>query len=278
MTEAFLFQSRGLFEITGEDRKNFLQGIITQDIDKIMPGAAIYAALLTPQGKYLYDFFIIEDGNRLIVDCFKDRMPEFLKRLTMYRLRSKAQFADLSNSHHVIAFRGELDLPASALVYQDPRLEDLGKRAIIPRSELAEFQGEDGYDRLRLSLGIPGHEDFEIDKTLILEGNLDALNGVSFTKGCYVGQELTTRTKHRGKVRRRLLPVTVDGLAPSPGTSILSGTKEIGTIRSSNGELAIASLRVEDITPGESYSCGGRTVTPHWPKWLPKEPTENASN
>ncbi|MDA5193160.1 CAF17-like 4Fe-4S cluster assembly/insertion protein YgfZ [Govanella unica] len=271
MTEAVLLASRTVFEITGEDRKNFLQGVITQDITSLTPGQAIYAALLTPQGKYLHDFLIIEDGERLLIDALAERLPDLLRRLTMYRLRSKAQLTPLSDSLAVAASFGETSWPASAVVYKDPRHPGLGERAILPRGDVATDLGDEAtYDRERLRLGIPAPEDFEIDKTLILEGNLDALHGVSFTKGCYVGQELTTRTKHRGKVRRRLLPVKVSGPLPAPGTPITRDGKAIGQIRSGQGNRAMASLRVEDLTPGASYAAGDAEITPSWPDWLPR--------
>lgn len=277
MTHAMLLSSRGLLAITGEDRKSFLQGVITQDMTALQPGRAIYGALLTPQGKYLHDFLIVEDGERLLVDCLRERLPDLLRRLTLYRLRSKAVFADLSDSHAVAASPAAFDWPAGAVVYDDPRLPALGQRAILPRADLPRADLPDGlldesaYDRHRLALGIPAPADFEIDKTLILEGNLDALNGVSFSKGCYVGQELTTRTKHRGKVRRRLLPVDVAGPLPAPGTPITRDGKDIGSLRSGQGARAMASLRIEDLRPGETYACGDATVVPDWPHWLPKE-------
>lgn len=272
---------RGVIALTGEDRRQFLQGIITNDIEALAPGQPLYAALLTPQGKYLHDFFIVEDGDRLLVDCEAARRADLIRRLMMYRLRAKAEITDLTDDLTVIARWGERvppELPAEAVIFTDPRHPGLGTRAILPRDLLPQPLGADAdYDDHRLTLGIPdGSRDFEVERTLILEGNLDALNGVSFTKGCYVGQELTARMKHRGRVRKRLLPVQVEGPLPAPDTPILKDGREIGHLRSGRGRRAIAYLRVEDIAFGSHYPCGDAHVIPERPEWLPAEWLETA--
>lgn len=268
--------ARGVIALTGDDRRQFLQGIITNDIDPLAPDRPLYAALLTPQGKYLHDFFLIEDGDRLLVDCEAARVADLMRRLMMYRLRAKAEITDRTPDLAVIAWWGDRvppELPQDAVAFTDPRHPRLGTRAILPRAALSRPLGEDAdYDDHRLPLGIPdGSRDFEIERTLILEGNLDALNGVSFTKGCYVGQELTARMKHRGRVRKRLLPVLVEGPLPAPDSPILKDDREIGHLRSGRGQRAIAYLRVEDIAFGEHYPCGTAHVIPERPDWLPAE-------
>lgn len=262
---------RGVLEISGEDRLSFLQGLVTQELDGLSPGEARYAALLTPQGKYLFDFLVVADKDRLLLDCEGPRAADLLRRLMMYKLRAKVALADKSADMKVAAcWNGPPpDLP-DAVVYPDPRHPDLGHRLIVAAAN-APADDDGSYDAHRLALGIgEGGGDFLVDKLLILEGNLDYLNGVSFTKGCYVGQEITARMKHRGKVRKRLLPVQVTGPLPSPGTPVLVGGKEAGELRGGVEGRALAYLRLEDIEVGQSYPCGDAVVTPERPPWLPE--------
>jgi len=264
---------RGVIAVSGEDRKSFLQGLITNEIGRLDPATPLYAALLTAQGKYLHDFFLVEDGDRILFDVEADRRADLLRRLTLYRLRARVTLDDLSEDMAVTAIWNVAAPPAfpEALVYADPRLPGLGFRVLAARATApVPTTDAHAYDLHRLSLGVPdGARDLEVERTLILEGNLDALNGVSFEKGCYVGQELTARMKYRGKVRKRVLPVTVAGALPEPGTPITDGAREIGTLRSGRGTRALALLRVEDITFGTPYACGEATVTPLRPDWLP---------
>jgi len=264
---------RGVLEITGPDRKDFLQGLLTNDINSLSPGHPLYAAMLTPQGKYLFDFLIFEDGEALYLDCEKARAADLLRRLTMYKLRARVDIADASDKWTVIAAWGSdaITPPDGCISAEDPRHPDLGLRILCPAEVAMDLSpgDETGYNAHRLGLGIPdGPRDFEVEKLLILEGNVAELNGVSFKKGCYVGQELTARMNYRGKVRKRLLPVTIDGALPEPGTAIVKDGKQLGDIRSGQGSRAIALLRVEDIEDGGTYECGDARVTVHVPEWL----------
>ena len=262
-TNAVRLSERGVLAISGPEARDFLQNIITNDINKVKPDQAIYAALLTPQGKYLFDFFIAEQNNRLLIDCEASRKDALLRRLMLYRLRARADIDDISDQMAVWAgpwptpFPDRTDLMQAGaalvledgVVFADARAHPMGWRAILPTDTTllndSGTNGRDAYEKRRITLGLPdSSRDMEPDKTLALEGCLDELNGVDFTKGCYVGQELTARTKHRGKVRRRLLPVTIDGGAPAPGTDILKNEKVIGTVRKGQVEHAIALLRI----------------------------------
>lgn len=264
---------RGVITLAGPDAQSLLQGIITNDIRRLDPDHPVYAALLTPQGKYLHDFIISQQGDVLFLDCEAARRGDLIRRLMMYRLRAKVDITDRSDDLAVVAIldgENPEGLPDAVLI-RDPRHEKLGLRAILPRAALSTLTlgGADAYERLRLELGIPdSSRDFEIEKTLILEGNMEELHGVDFNKGCYVGQELTARTKHRGKVRKRLLGVDISGPTPAPGTPIYDGEKEIGLMRSGLGDLGLALLRIEDIKPGQAYACGPAEVTPRLPAWL----------
>lgn len=271
--ESAALSGRGVIEITGPDRKDFLQGLLTNDINSLSPGHPLYAAMLTPQGKYLFDFLIFEDGETLFLDCEKARAADLLRRLTMYKLRARVDLADASDRWTVIAAWGSdaVTPPEGCIAAADPRHPDLGLRILCPAEGVADLSPGDeaGYDAHRLALGIPdGPRDFEVEKLLILEGNVAELNGVSFKKGCYVGQELTARMNYRGKVRKRLLPVTVDGALPDPGTAIVKDGKQLGNIRSGQDGRAIALLRIEDIEDGGTYDCGDARVTVHIPEWL----------
>ena len=271
---------RGLIRIEGSEARPFLQGLISNDMDILQPESAIYAALLTPQGKYLFDFLLYDRGGHLLLDGEKARLAELLRRLTMYRLRSKVTLADVSEELGVLAVFDHEPLSAALpTAVEDPRLPELGLRLVLPRVGMDGFIAAHGlervdfaqYDRLRLGLGVPdGSRDLVVDRSLLLESGFEELHGVSFTKGCFVGQELTARTKHRGLVKRRLLPVRVDGPLPAPGTLITRAGKDAGEMRSGDGNLALALLRLEQLGAGEDPLTAGEAIlTPAPPAWLP---------
>lgn len=273
---------RAVVSVAGSDARAFLQGLITNDIEKVTPDRAIYAALLTPQGKYLHDFFITELDGALLLDCAADGVDDLIRRLTMYKLRSDVSIDDRAGDFQVHAVPGDwTDGPgaspgdakavAGGTAFTDPRMAALGARLILPAGtapDMAIGEFED-YERLRLSLGIPdGPRDIEVERTLILEADIDELNGVDFHKGCYVGQELTARMKHRGKVRKKLVPVEVSGPLPDPGAAITVDGKTIGAIRSGLDSQAMALIRLEDLDGVEWADCGAARVRPRIPNWL----------
>lgn len=264
MTNQYVFlDSRAVVSIRGDDRKTFLQGLISQDMDKVTPSRAAYGAFLTPQGKYLHDFCIAAVDEAILLDCEADRAGDLIARLERFRLRADVVMA-IEDDLAIVAIFGDTspkDLgrtPGSAqrfesgTIFIDPRHIDLGCRAILPRqgaSEALENAGFEAglstaYDALRISLTIPdGSRDLEIEKTILLEANFDQLNGVDWEKGCYLGQELTARTRYRGLVKRKLVTVALDAPWPPPGTPILQGGKDVGVLRSSEAGIAIATLR-----------------------------------
>ena len=288
-------KDRGVLSIDGPDARTFLQGIITNDIDRVDPARAIYAALLTPQGKFLFDFFIADDGaGGLLLDTRHDRISALVERLDFYRLRAKVRIRDVSEDWQVSALVGAnaattahlASIPGSArreeraLVMVDPRLAALGVRVIQPLdsealTNVADIP-PDAYERLRLDLAV-GEATLDIlpGKSFALESNFDHLNAVDFAKGCYVGQELTARTRYRGSVRRRLYRVSATGNAslPDPGTLITAGTTEIGEMRSSAGETGIALVRIDrlaDVADSEVHA-GAAAICAERPAWLPPE-------
>jgi hypothetical protein len=261
MTKLAALPTRAVLAVTGEDRVAFLQGLVSNDVTEASPGQAVWAALLTPQGKWLADFFIHSDGERLLLDCERAQAPMLSQRLSRYRLRSRAALSETDLLVYA-AWDGEPQGDAA----RDPRLPEAGWR-ILSATPLATNATEDDWDRHRLSLGLPdGSRDMETEKSVLLEAGFDELHGVSWTKGCYMGQELTARTKYRGLVKRRLVPVRIEGLAPPSGAPLLRDGREVGTMRSALGEHGMALVRLEAL---ESPLVGGdATITPVVPPWL----------
>src|SRR5215470_14325020 len=289
MQQAFylIAEQRGLVTVAGEDRTTFLQGLVSNDVRTVAADRVVYAALLTPQGRYLHDFFIAAIGETLCLDCEAARRDDLRRRLSIYRLRSKVTLADASADFVVALLSGpELrtrfglpDEPGVAkpleggVLYVDPRLPELGARAILPRAQADAILARAGlvpgnaldHERLRLSLGVPdGSRDLPVEKAILLENGFDELHGIDWEKGCYMGQELTARTKYRGLVRKRLLPVRIEGPLPAAGTSITLGDKEAGEMRSGSNGDGLALLRLEyleGLQAGELV-CSGSRLTP----------------
>jgi len=197
MSEATLLPNRALIRLSGEDVRGFLQGLVTQDMALVAPGAPgapQWAGLLTPQGKALFDFILWEDGDSILIDCEADQREALARRLSIYRLRRPIKIEPVGGGVHWSP-TGEQGVP-------DPRLAALGRRWLGP----AEGAPADGWRAHRLGLGVTeGAAELGQDKTLWLEANAGELNGVSFAKGCYIGQENTARMHYRAKVNRRLV-------------------------------------------------------------------------
>jgi folate-binding protein YgfZ len=266
MTKLALLPRRGVVDIAGEDRVGFLQGLVSNDVTKAAPGTAVWAALLTPQGKWLADFFILSDGERLLLDCERDQAAMLIAKLARFRLRAKVAIRDISGTVWVhAAWDGRPEI-AGAVMAPDPRLPQAWAR-ILTREPLAANATEAEWDLHRLALGLPdGSRDLEPEKTVLLEAGFDELHGVSWSKGCYLGQELTARTKYRGLVKRRLVPVEVAGTLPEPGTPVLAEGREVGAMRSGRETRGLALLRLEAL--GEPLSCGAATLIPRVPDWM----------
>ena len=242
---AFL-PERAVIAVSGDDRATFLQGLVSNDVTEVAPERAVWAALLTPQGKWLADFFIIADGDRLLLDCERAQAEMLLKRLTRFRLRAKVELWLTALCVHA-AWGAEPSRAGNTLVARDPRLPDAGWRVLAAQAGDWEADAAD-WDRHRLVLGLPdGSRDCESEKTLLLEAGFDELGGISWTKGCYMGQELTARTRYRGLLKRRLVPVASDTALPTPGSILRHGGVEAGTMRSSRDGLGIALLRLEHL-------------------------------
>ena len=290
-----LLSDRGALALRGADARTLLQGLVSQDIDKVQADRAAYGALLTPQGKYLFDFFVCQHADALILDAEQARLAELQRRLMLYRLRSKVEIEDVTDDFAIAAVIGEgaiglLNLPErlgacrqldQGLAFVDPRLARLGVRAWLPRRRAAEILGDlgleemtcDAYDRLRLRLGVPdGSRDLPVEKATLLESGFEELNGVDFAKGCFVGQELTARMKYRGLVRKRLMPVVFDGAPPAPGTVSRLGEREAGEMRSGIAGCGLALLRLEQLAKAREANlpllAGETEIEPLTPDWI----------
>jgi len=261
---------RAVIAVSGPEARNFLQGLITNDIEKVQPHHAIYAALLTPQGKILYDFLIAADDDALLIDCLATARDALIKRLTMYKLRAKLDIKPRDDLAVVAAWGGGLETESLAEHgFTDPRHPDLGARAITLKDAIAPRH--DDYLAHRLALGVPEGEDFGSDRTFALDGDLDELHAIAFDKGCYVGQELTARMKHRGTARKRLLPVAATAPLPAPDTAIRAGQRDIGEITSAYGTRGFALVRLDrlDEAGNTPLTAGDRiAVKLAKPSWL----------
>jgi folate-binding protein YgfZ len=261
--------SRALIAVGGPDWRAFLQGLITQDVETMAPGEARFAALLTPQGRLLYDLFVVgrEDGAWLDVEAA--HRDAVVQRLIMYRLRAKVELATDDTPVSVL-FPGSPSAPAPAgpRWVRDPRLLELGWRgygASPPPDAVAA--DETVREAQKLALGVPGPADWGSDKTYPIEANFDLLNGIDFRKGCFVGQETTSRMKRRGSIRSRMLPIDFEGPPPAKGTEILAGTLRAGEVLSGMDGRAMALVRL-DRAEGADLTADGRPVRLVHPEWF----------
>jgi tRNA-modifying protein YgfZ len=256
---------RGVISVAGADRVGFLNGLVSNEVARAAPGHAVWAALLTAQGRYVTDFFIFAEEDRLLLDVRAEAVADLLVRLKRFKLRAAVELADVSGQFQVYATWKGLPPPVPVTA-ADPRLPEAGFRS-LSEEDLEETATEADYDAHRLGLGLPdGPPDLEIDKTLLLEAGFDELGGVAWDKGCYMGQELTARTKYRGLIKRRLVPVLFSEAAPPPGTPVLAQGVEVGTLRSSAGLIGLASLRLDALE--KPLIAGNALVHPRIPPWM----------
>ena len=256
--KATLLPDRGVVKVAGDDVRGFLNGLLTSDIDRVTPDSAVFAALLTPQGKIIMDMIVAEapaqDGRGFFLDVPKALAKSCVDRLTFYKLRAKVIVEDLSEALGAMAvWEGEA-ATEYGLCYRDPRLPALGLRVIVPPHLAAEAAADLGatlmpaaaFEAHRIALGIPrGGLDFIYGDAFPHEADMDQLHGVDFHKGCFVGQEVVSRMEHRGNVRTRIVPVAYEGFAPDAGAAVTAAEKQVGTFGSSAGGRALAMLRLD---------------------------------
>lgn len=288
---------RAAIEVAGEDRVQFLQGLVSQDIAKVGPTRAMFSAFLTAQGKFLHDFFLVAQGDSLLLEVDKERAPDLVRRLKLYKLRSKVELIDRPDLAVAAILPDDAGVEAAGLpvtgdrglakamfggvAFIDPRVAALGARVVAPGDGLDDRLVSAGlepapalaYEALRLSLAVPdGVRDLVVEKSTLMESNYDELAAIDWKKGCYMGQELTARTKYRGLVKRRLfgLRVTGDGV-PVPGAEIVGPDgKAVGEIRSIHADggetLAIALLRID--AADRPLTVDGAPAEVYRPDWM----------
>ena len=258
-----LLRDRALIAVTGEDWRSFLQGQLTQDVDTLAVGELRFGALLSPQGRLLFDLFVLGREDGCWLDVPAAGREALIARLTLYRLRARVEFA--THSGHVIALWGTGQ--AESGFAPDPRLPALGHRGYGDVEPPGVRGDAAAYDLHRLTLGIPATADYGEDATYPIEANFDLLNGIDFQKGCFVGQETTSRMKRRGQIKSRMLPVTFAGPPPAFGAEILNDDLRAGPVLSGALGRAMALLRL-DRAEGGALTVDGRPVTVERPGWF----------
>jgi folate-binding protein YgfZ len=274
MSQGFyaVLPDRALLRVGGPEARAFLQGLVSNDVEKVSPSQAVYAALLTPQGKFLHDFFVYEKDRILLLDVEAGRRDDLAKRLKLFRLRAKVTI-EAADDLAVVAVWGP---GAENAGVADPRLAEAGARLVLPKGEVPASvtpATPADYDAHRLALGLPdGSRDMEVEKSVLLECGFEELHGVDFDKGCYMGQELTARTKYRGLVKRRLMPVAIEGAAPAPGTQITLDGRDAGEMRSGLGSAGIALIRLDALekarVEGRPLMAGDTPLAAWTPSWM----------
>jgi folate-binding protein YgfZ len=261
-----VLESRAGVRVAGPDWRSFLQGLLTQDVETLADGEARFAALLTPQGKLLFDLFVVGRDDGALVDVAAERRDALIQRLSMYRLRAKVEIAA---DDAPVAALWPAPQPAPAGWVADPRLPALGLRGYgAAAPEGAIVADEAAYDAHRLAVGAPDPaRDAPPETTYPIEANFDLLAGIDFQKGCFVGQETTSRMKRRGQIKTRMLPIAFDGPPPLFGAEVLAGALRAGEVRTGAAGRAIALLRLDRIE-GATLTVDGRPIRVERPGYL----------
>ena len=282
--KAALLPDRGVVKVAGETARKFLDGLVTADMDKVVPEKPRFAALLTPQGKIIADFIIAEasedDGGGFFLDLPRALASTLVDRLNFYKLRAKVTIDDLSEALGVVAGWDGEGTTEYGLVYADPRLAALGQRVLLPPHLAAEAAADLGgmlvdaaeYEAHRIALTVPrGGLDFMYSDAFPHEAAMDQLGGIDFDKGCYVGQEVVSRMQHRGTARTRVVGVRYEGFAPEAGVPVMAGDRPVGTMGSATQGRGVALLRLDRasdaLAAGTPFVAGGITLAPVKPDW-----------
>ena len=258
--------SRSLIALGGPEWRSFLQGLITQDVETLAPGEARFGALLTPQGRLLYDLFVVEQADGAWLDVEAEHRDAIIQRLSIYRLRAKVEIA-ADETPASILFPGPDGKPGEGWV-RDPRLPELGWRGYGAAPPVGAVMADEATrEAQKLRLGVPGPADWGSDRTYPIEANFDLLNGIDFRKGCFVGQETTSRMKRRGQIKSRMLPIRFEGAAPARGSEILAGDLRAGEVLSGLDGGAMALVRLDRALDGH-LTVDGRPVVLDQPAWF----------
>jgi hypothetical protein len=265
--ESVHLSDRAVIALEGPEARPFLQGLVTNDLTDLAPGHALYAALLAPQGKILFDFLIAEGDGAVLLDCEAANAEALARKLKQYRLRSKIEIAPRPQ---LSVYAGLTGRPAErAISFADPRLPALGPRSIGAVAEMpAELPGPAVYHAARLAMGVPEGRDFGSDRIFALDAGLDELHAIAFDKGCYIGQELTARMKHRGTDRKRVLSVRAESPLPAAGAQVRSGESLLGELVSVYGSCAFALVRLDRLQEAKTTAMVDKIpvalIRPNW--------------
>ena len=294
INETTVLDDRGFIQVGGDEAKEFLQNIVTNDIEKVSKNFTIFSSLFTPQGKYLHDFFILKDDEKYLVECEKDSTSEIIKIFNFYKLRSKVNLINVSEKYNSIiislekfkeitkneSLRGFTSIYNKETMFIDPRNENLGARIISKIEDIEDVVkklnlkkvSKDKYHKKSFDLGIPQVNLNKLkDKIFGIENNLDELGGIDFKKGCYIGQENTSRIKLRNKLRRRILPIKKISGEIYENDIIKYKDSEIGKIMIEKpypfGLIKVVDPDLNDFTNLE-LSCGKSKIKVLKPEWI----------
>lgn len=280
---------RALVAVRGEDRISLLQGLVSNDMLKVQKGEAVWAAFLTPQGKFLHEFFAMPHADAVLLECERARRDDLVTRLSRYKLRAKVSVAADDTLTPGVAWGdgadaafkmsgtpGSVSVHGAGVVYADPRAAAMGLRWALSADQVEGLEKRgftraipEAYDALRFDVGVPdGSRDMEIEKALLLENGFEELHGVDFEKGCYIGQELTARTHYRALIKKRLMPVRIEGPAPAPGTPLTVDGLEAGEMKSATGHSGLALVKIDAWKKAGTLDAGAAKITPWQPAWM----------
>jgi folate-binding protein YgfZ len=281
--KAALLPDRGVVKVAGTDARKFLNGLVTADL--VNAASPRFAALLTPQGKIIVDFIVVEAADGVLLDCPRALAEALVERVSFYKLRAKVTVENRSEVLGVMALWDGTSAGDSC--YPDPRLPQLGLRCIVPAPQAAaaavgaELVDAAAYEAHRIGLGVPsGGLDFAYGDAFPHEADMDQLHGVDFQKGCYVGQEVVSRMEHRGSARSRVIPVVFAGAAPATGSAVTAAGRSVGTMGSAAGDRGLALMRLdrvdEALAAGAALMAGDtqlRLTKPAWARFaFPGDP------
>ncbi len=260
-----ILPNRVIIEVSGSDRCSFLQGLVTQDVSLIEKELIIYTLMLSPQGKFQYDFFIINIGDLWLIDIDESRADILIQRLQLFKLHADVSIVKSIDMHVAVSS----EIISTSYCFEDPRLKTLGYRCYDKAFEYNQTPVE-VYEDLRLRHGIPdGAKDMIVDKSIPLEWGMDELHAISWDKGCYMGQELTARARYVGQIRKHPFIIELQNADNLEiGTKLYIGEQEVGELRTHNKKFGIALLKLEALTQENSLTIANNPVKVHRPSWM----------
>jgi len=271
---------RSLLSLTGADAAAFLQGLVTNDVLKLSPETPLYACMLSPQGKILFDFLLYAHQDAILLDVAAEKAEALRKSLSLYKLRAKVTLTLLPEWQIYVSFDPSVSsLPADSAVFRDPRHPGLGWRIISPAAIALPHQAAEHYEQHRLTLGIPETSDFIPERSFPMEFGITYLHGISYAKGCYVGQEIVARNRTRGVLRKALHHVHAEQPLPPMDTPIRVHDSEIGQLRSVSGKHGLAMIRLDDLAKAtrekQPVTAGDTVIRATLPEWFPSPDDSN---